>query len=103
MHLKDRDLLVLPQKSSMSYAMDPDQNGKVVWEYRLGKGSGLGGMWGAAIEGGRAYIGTADLLTETPGGVHALNVAMAAWRGPRRGRRACARDSWDAAPVRALH
>ena len=74
-HLKGRDLLVLPQKSSMSYAMDPDQNGKVVWEYRLGKGSGLGGMWGAAIEDGRAYIGTADLLTETPGGVHALNVA----------------------------
>ena len=84
-HLKDRDLLVLPQKSSMSYAMDPDQNGKVVWEYRLGKGSGLGGMWGAAIEDGRAYIGTADLLTETPGGVHALNVAdgKVAWAAAR--------------------
>jgi polyvinyl alcohol dehydrogenase (cytochrome) len=84
-HLKGRDLLVLPQKSGMSYAMDPDQNGKVVWQYRVGKGSGLGGMWGGAIEGDRVYIGTADLLTETPGGVHALNLAdgSVAWAAPR--------------------
>ncbi|MGC1459390.1 MAG: PQQ-binding-like beta-propeller repeat protein [Steroidobacteraceae bacterium] len=83
-HVNGRDLLVLPQKSSMAYAMDPDQQGKLVWQVRLGKGSGLGGMWGAAIEGDRAYIGTADLLTETPGGVHALNLAdgSVAWAAP---------------------
>jgi polyvinyl alcohol dehydrogenase (cytochrome) len=42
-------------------------------------------MWGAAIEDGRAYIGTADLLTETPGGVHALNVedGSVAWAASR--------------------
>ena len=84
-HLKDRDLLVLPQKSSMAYAMDPDQQGKVIWQFRLGKGSGLGGMWGGAVEGDKVYIGTADLLTETPGGVHALNLAdgSVAWAAPR--------------------
>jgi polyvinyl alcohol dehydrogenase (cytochrome) len=84
-HLKGRDLLVLPQKSGMAYAMDPDRDGKVVWQYRVGKGSGLGGMWGAAIAGGRAYIGTADLLTETPGGIHALNLedGSLAWAAPR--------------------
>ena len=84
-HLPGRDLLVLPQKSGMAYAMDPDQGGKVVWQYRVGKGSGLGGMWGGAIEGGRVFIGTADLLTETPGGVHALNIAdgSLAWAAPR--------------------
>ncbi|HEV2701963.1 MAG TPA: PQQ-binding-like beta-propeller repeat protein [Steroidobacteraceae bacterium] len=84
-HVNGRDLLVLPQKSSMAYAMDPDQQGKIVWQVRLGKGSGLGGMWGAAVEGDRAYIGTADLLTETPGGVHALNLAdgSVAWAAPR--------------------
>jgi polyvinyl alcohol dehydrogenase (cytochrome) len=84
-HVNGHDLLVLPQKSSMAYAMDPDQQGKVLWQVRLGKGSGLGGMWGAAIEGDRAYIGTADLLTETPGGVHALNLAdgSVAWAAPR--------------------
>ncbi|HEY1900131.1 MAG TPA: PQQ-binding-like beta-propeller repeat protein [Steroidobacteraceae bacterium] len=84
-HLQGRDVLVLPQKSGMAYAMDPDREGKVVWQYRVGKGSGLGGMWGAAIEGGRAYIGTADLLTETPGGIHALNLddGSLAWAAPR--------------------
>ena len=84
-HVAGRDLLVLPQKSSMAYAMDPDQQGKVLWQVRLGKGSGLGGMWGAAVEGDRAYIGTADLLTETPGGVHALNLkdGSIAWAAPR--------------------
>ncbi|HTB65788.1 MAG TPA: PQQ-binding-like beta-propeller repeat protein [Steroidobacteraceae bacterium] len=84
-HLPGRDLLVLPQKSGMAYAMDPDQQGKVVWQYRVGKGSGLGGMWGGAIAGDRVFIGTADLLTETPGGVHALNLkdGSLAWAAPR--------------------
>ncbi len=84
-HLKNRDLLILPQKSGMAYAMDPDQNGKVVWQVRVGRGSGLGGMWGAAIAGDHAYIGTADLLTDTPGGIHALNLAdgSVAWAAPR--------------------
>ncbi len=84
-HLKGRDLLVLPQKSGMAYAMDPDQEGKVVWQYRVGKGSGLGGMWGGAIAGDKVFIGTADLLTETPGGVHALNLkdGTLAWAAPR--------------------
>ncbi|MEJ0007209.1 MAG: PQQ-binding-like beta-propeller repeat protein [Steroidobacteraceae bacterium] len=83
-HLGSRDLLVLPQKSGMAYAMDPDQDGKVVWRYPVGKGSGLGGMWGGAIEDGRVFIGTADLLTETPGGIHALNLkdGTLAWAAP---------------------
>ena len=83
-HLRGRDLLVLPQKSGMAYAMDPDQDGKIVWRYRVGKGSGLGGMWGGAIEGSRVFIGNADLLTTTPGGVRALNLAdgSLAWSAP---------------------
>jgi polyvinyl alcohol dehydrogenase (cytochrome) len=84
-HFDGRDILVLPQKSGMAYGMDPDQDGKVLWQVRIGKGSGLGGMWGASIEGDRAYIGTADLLTETPGGIHALNLkdGSVAWAAPR--------------------
>jgi len=73
-HAGGRDLLVLPQKSGMAYAIDPD-HGRLVWKARIGQGSGLGGEWGAAIEGDRAFIGTADLLTRTPGGVHAINLA----------------------------
>ncbi len=57
------------KRKLIAYAMDPDQQGKVVWRYGVGKGSGLGGMWGSAIDGNRVFIGTADLLTETPGAV----------------------------------
>jgi polyvinyl alcohol dehydrogenase (cytochrome) len=70
-----RDLLIAPQKSGMVYAFDPDKKGAIVWQYRFGKGSGLGGQWGIAVDGSRFYLGQADLLTPTPGGMHAINVA----------------------------
>jgi polyvinyl alcohol dehydrogenase (cytochrome) len=72
---KDRELIVLPQKSGLAYALDPDAGGKLVWSYRFGKGSGLGGQWGGASDGEYAYFGTADLLTPTPGGMHAVRLA----------------------------
>ena len=70
-----RDLLIAPQKSGMVYAFDPDKQGAIVWQYRFGKGSGLGGQWGIAVDGSRFYVGQADLLTPSPGGMHALSVA----------------------------
>jgi polyvinyl alcohol dehydrogenase (cytochrome) len=73
--VKGRDLIVVPQKSGMAYALDPDKQGEIVWEYRFGKGSGLGGQWGGATDGVNAYFGTADLLTPTPGGMHAVRLA----------------------------
>ena len=36
-----RDILVTPQKSGMAFAMDPDDEGKIVWQQRIGRGSGL--------------------------------------------------------------
>jgi polyvinyl alcohol dehydrogenase (cytochrome) len=79
-----RELLVLPQKSGMAFALDPARDGRIVWRYRFGKGSGFGGQWGTAIEGGTAYFGAADLLTPTPGGVHAVRLSDGAsvWRMP---------------------
>lgn len=69
-----RDLLVLPQKSGVAHALDPDNSGKIVWQYTFGKGSGLGGQWGTTSNGEIAYFGVADLLTPTPGGMHAVNL-----------------------------
>lgn len=69
-----RELLVLPQKSGMAYALDPEKQGAVVWQYRIGQGSGLGGQWGGAIDGRNAYFGTSDFLTPTPGGMHAVKL-----------------------------
>ncbi|MGH8260382.1 MAG: PQQ-binding-like beta-propeller repeat protein [Steroidobacteraceae bacterium] len=78
-----RDLLVLPQKSGLAFALDP-ADGRIVWRYRIGAGSGLGGEWGAAVEGGVAYFGVADILTPTPGGVHAVRLTDGArvWHDP---------------------
>jgi len=62
----------VPQKSGVAWALDPARNGAIVWQYRFGKGSGLGGQWGMAVEEDTAYVGVADLLTPAPGGMRAL-------------------------------
>jgi len=69
-----RDLLVLPQKSGMTYALDPDNEGKLVWQQRTGRGSGFGGQWGAAADEQNAYVGVGDLQSPTPGGLRALKL-----------------------------
>jgi polyvinyl alcohol dehydrogenase (cytochrome) len=74
-HAEGRDLLIAAQKAGLVYAIDPDKKGELVWQHRFGKGSGLGGQWGVAVDGQRFFIGTADLLTATPGGMHAISIA----------------------------
>jgi polyvinyl alcohol dehydrogenase (cytochrome) len=69
-----RELLIVAQKSGMVYALDPDKAGAVVWEHRIGGGSALGGQWGAAVDDRRVYIGSAAALTDTPGGMHAIDL-----------------------------
>jgi polyvinyl alcohol dehydrogenase (cytochrome) len=59
----------------MAYALDPDNEGHKVWEYRIGQGSGLGGQWGGAVDGQNAYFGVSDLLSQKPGGIRAVNLA----------------------------
>ena len=69
-----RDLLVVTQKSGVGYALDPDREGAVVWEYRWGRGSPVGGVWGSTTDGERAYFAVADQFTPAPGGLHAVDV-----------------------------
>ena len=82
--INGRDLIVLPQKSGIAYAMDPDDEGKTVWQQRIGQGSGLGGQWGAAVDEQNAYIGVSDLFSKTPGGMRALRLGTGeiAWSVP---------------------
>jgi len=70
-----RDLLVLPQKSGIAWAIDPDKAGEVVWQRRIGAGSGLGGQWGGAVDGRNAYFGVSDMLSPKPGGMRAVSLA----------------------------
>jgi polyvinyl alcohol dehydrogenase (cytochrome) len=79
-----KDRLVLPQKSGMAYALDPDNEGAIVWQTRFGRGSGFGGQWGLSTDGTIVYIGVGDMQSPTPGGLKALRVATGeiVWSAP---------------------
>jgi polyvinyl alcohol dehydrogenase (cytochrome) len=54
--------LVIGQKSGIVHAFDPDQEGKVLWQTRIGKGGPLGGSeWGSAADGERVYVANSDV------------------------------------------
>jgi polyvinyl alcohol dehydrogenase (cytochrome) len=67
------DILVLGQKSGMVWGIDPD-DGTEVWRYRASAGGGLGGQWGMAADGERAYLGVNGTSARPPGGVRAVAV-----------------------------
>lgn len=70
-----KEVLIAGQKSGVGYAMDPDDKGKVLWEYRAGQGGPLGGIeWGTAIDEKYAYFPVADLFRRNPGGLHAVDL-----------------------------
>ena len=69
-----RDIIVIPQKSGVGYALDPEKEGEIVWQYRFGRGSGIGGVWGAAVDQQQAYFAAADYNTPAPGGLHAVRL-----------------------------
>lgn len=71
-----RDAIVIGNKSGIGYAMDPDKQGQIIWEYRAGKGGALGGIeWGSAVDADQAYFPVADGGSPTPGGLHAVTLA----------------------------
>jgi len=58
----NRRVLVLPQKSGTLHGVDPDQQGKILWEAEVGQGGTLGGIqWGAATDGDRVYVALSDI------------------------------------------
>jgi polyvinyl alcohol dehydrogenase (cytochrome) len=80
----NRQLIVVPQKSGVAYALDPDK-GTLVWQYRYGEGSALGGQWGGTMDGRNAYFGNGAYRSATPGGVRAVDLATG-------------KEKWSAAP-----
>jgi len=70
-----KDVLIAGQKSGMGYALDPDKNGEVLWQYRAGRGSALGGIeWGIAADNEYAYFPVADAQSQPSGGLHAVRL-----------------------------
>jgi len=79
-----RQLIIIPQKSGIGYALDPEKEGALVWKYQAGRGSGIGGVWGATVDAQQAYFAVADQRTPAPGGLHAVNLETGArvWYTP---------------------
>jgi polyvinyl alcohol dehydrogenase (cytochrome) len=80
-----RDVIVVGQKSGMTYAIDPDKEGALLWQYRAGEGSIWGGIqWGAAVDHDHAYFPVSDIRNPKPGGLHAVSLTTGerAWYVP---------------------
>jgi polyvinyl alcohol dehydrogenase (cytochrome) len=58
-----RELLLAGQKSGVVWAFDPDKNGEVMWETRVGQGGINGGVqWGMASDGEYVYAAASDAV-----------------------------------------
>ncbi len=106
-------VLIAGQKSGVVTAVDPDRDGAVLWQTRVGAGGRLGGVqWGSAADGSKFYVAVSDtkltlvspdtpgsqelsffperawlLDSKTGGGLHALNVETGkeVWHTPHPG------------------
>jgi len=55
-------LLIAGQKSGVVHALDPDREGAIVWQTRVGLGGSMGGVqWGSAADSERVYVAISDI------------------------------------------
>ncbi len=56
-----KQVLLAGQKSGVMWAFDPDNDGKVLWQVKIGNGGALGGIeWGFAADTENVYVPVAD-------------------------------------------
>jgi polyvinyl alcohol dehydrogenase (cytochrome) len=62
--------LIAGQKSGMVHALDPNHDGAILWQRRVGQGSTLGGVqWGMAADDSNVYVAVSDVgLQRVPPG-----------------------------------
>ena len=76
---RGRQMLIAGNKSGIVWALDPDRQGKIIWQQQVGKGSSGGGvLWGIAVDGERAYIPNGFFDPKSPdsaGGMAAIGLA----------------------------
>lgn len=75
-----RQILVAGDKGAVVYGFDPDQEGRILWRTRVGKGGIAGGvMWGPAADDKQVYVAVSDYGATVPnkaqGGLSALKLA----------------------------
>lgn len=76
----DSDYLLVGQKSGDVYALDPDEDGAVLWHNKVGRGGFLGGVhWGMSADTESLFVPIADTTItgrftgEVSPGIHALD------------------------------
>lgn len=106
-----KDILVAGTKGGVVFAMDPDAEGEVLWQTRVGRGGALGGIhWGMSFVGDIAFVPVSDRATgleqeeERQPGLHAIDMKTGErlWYAPalercEAGNRACL-DVYSAPP-----
>jgi len=56
-------VLVAGQKSAVVHALDPDNDGEIVWQVRIGRGGSMGGVqWGSAADSRNVYVALSDIM-----------------------------------------
>lgn len=72
-------LLIVTSKSGEVFGLDVEQQGRIVWQTRVGRGGLLGGIeWGGATDGIRLYVPVSDLgpgQSPSRPGLNALSLA----------------------------
>ncbi len=57
-----RRALIAGQKSGIVHAVDPDKQGEIIWQTRVGQGGTMGGVqWGSATDGSNVYVAVSDI------------------------------------------
>jgi polyvinyl alcohol dehydrogenase (cytochrome) len=106
----EKTLVLTGQKSGIIYAMDPDQDGKIIWQQQPGVGSVRGGIqWGSAIDDKNVYTAVSDSIAppdnRRPGlSAYDLRTGELRWHTPapkgeceQRGDRMTCTDAFSAA------
>ena len=66
-----RRVLLVAQKSGIVFGLDPDDQGKILWHTRIGRGGPLGGVeWGPAANADDAFVALSDFAMKL--GPHGL-------------------------------
>ncbi len=56
-------VLLISQKSGVAHGLDPDKEGEILWQTRVGHGGPLGGIqWGSASDGKNMYVAVSDIM-----------------------------------------
>ena len=101
-----KEIILAGQKSGMVYAMDPDNNGKLIWEHQVGRGGIMGGIhWGMATDGDLVYVPISDMFVyeqdahkPAQSGLHALNVSSGELVWSTFPDNICGDAEWDCSP-----